>query len=46
VDERQCDVEREEVSKSTGNSLMMKDSVEKFGADVTRVVLVDAGDGI
>ena len=24
----------------------MKDSVEKFGADVTRVVLADAGDGI
>ena len=34
------------MSKSTGNSLTMKDSVEKFGADVTRVVLADAGDGI
>jgi leucyl-tRNA synthetase len=34
------------MSKSTGNSLTMKGSVEKFGADVTRVVLADAGDGI
>ncbi|KAF9784634.1 hypothetical protein BJ322DRAFT_1204776 [Thelephora terrestris] len=34
------------MSKSTGNSLTMKDSVVKFGADVTRVVLADAGDGI
>ena len=34
------------MSKSTGNSLTMKDSVQKFGADVTRVVLADAGDGI
>lgn len=34
------------MSKSTGNSLTMQDSVEKFGADVTRVVLADAGDGI
>jgi len=34
------------MSKSTGNSLTMKDSVIKFGADVTRVVLADAGDGI
>ena len=43
--ERPSDVERGEVSKSTGNSLTMKDSVENFGADVIRVVLVDAGDG-
>jgi leucyl-tRNA synthetase len=34
------------MSKSTGNSLTMKDSVVKFGADVTRVVLADAGDSI
>jgi leucyl-tRNA synthetase len=34
------------MSKSTGNSLTMKGSVVKFGADVTRVVLADAGDGI
>ena len=34
------------MSKSTGNSLTMRASVVKFGADVTRVVLADAGDGI
>jgi leucyl-tRNA synthetase len=30
------------MSKSTGNSLTMKDGVVGFGADVTRVVLADA----
>ncbi|KAK0557446.1 cytosolic leucyl tRNA synthetase [Tilletia horrida] len=34
------------MSKSTGNSLSMQDSVEKFGADATRISLADAGDGI
>ncbi|KAF8920816.1 hypothetical protein CPB85DRAFT_1211532 [Mucidula mucida] len=34
------------MSKSTGNSLTLKESVEKFGADSTRLSLADAGDGI
>ncbi|EJU03238.1 leucine-tRNA ligase [Dacryopinax primogenitus] len=34
------------MSKSTGNSLTMRDSIQKFGADATRVALADAGDGI
>lgn len=34
------------MSKSTGNSLTLRDSVEKFGADATRLALADAGDGI
>lgn len=34
------------MSKSTGNSLTLKESVEKFGADATRIALADAGDGI
>ncbi|KAH8114896.1 leucine-tRNA ligase [Phellopilus nigrolimitatus] len=34
------------MSKSTGNSLTMREAVEKFGADATRTALADAGDGI
>jgi leucyl-tRNA synthetase len=34
------------MSKSTGNVLSMVESVEKFGADATRLSLADAGDGI
>ncbi|CAD6961809.1 unnamed protein product, partial [Tilletia laevis] len=34
------------MSKSTGNSLSMQESIEKFGADATRISLADAGDGI
>ncbi|KII84124.1 hypothetical protein PLICRDRAFT_179802 [Plicaturopsis crispa FD-325 SS-3] len=34
------------MSKSTGNSLTMRDSIEKFGADATRLSLADAGDGV
>ncbi|KAF8317942.1 leucyl-tRNA synthetase [Clavulina sp. PMI_390] len=34
------------MSKSTGNSLTLKEGVEKFGADATRIALADAGDGI
>jgi leucyl-tRNA synthetase len=34
------------MSKSTGNSLTLRDAVEKFGADATRLALADAGDGI
>ena len=34
------------MSKSTGNSLTLREAVEKFGADATRLALADAGDGI
>ncbi|GAA5852819.1 hypothetical protein JCM5353_007630 [Sporobolomyces roseus] len=36
----------EKMSKSTGNSLTLRDSLVKFGADATRVTLADAGDSI
>ncbi|GAA5885136.1 hypothetical protein JCM16303_005871 [Sporobolomyces ruberrimus] len=36
----------EKMSKSTGNSLTLRDSLLKFGADATRVTLADAGDSI
>jgi leucyl-tRNA synthetase len=36
----------EKMSKSTGNFLTLIDSVQKFGADATRVALADAGDGV
>ncbi|KAF9883481.1 cytosolic leucyl tRNA synthetase [Aspergillus nanangensis] len=36
----------EKMSKSTGNFLTLKDSVDKFGADATRIAFADAGDGI
>ncbi|THH09676.1 hypothetical protein EW145_g1858 [Phellinidium pouzarii] len=34
------------ISKSTGNSLTLREAVEKFGADATRTALADAGDAI
>lgn len=34
------------MSKSTGNSLTLNESVKKFGSDATRIALADAGDGI
>ncbi|KAE8150414.1 hypothetical protein BDV25DRAFT_154356 [Aspergillus avenaceus] len=36
----------EKMSKSTGNFLTLRDSVDKFGADATRIAFADAGDGI
>lgn len=36
----------EKMSKSTGNFLTIKDCIEKFGADATRITLADAGDGL
>ncbi|GAO46196.1 hypothetical protein G7K_0433-t1 [Saitoella complicata NRRL Y-17804] len=36
----------EKMSKSTGNSLTMREAVGKFGADATRIALADAGDAI
>ncbi|CAG8511883.1 10578_t:CDS:2 [Ambispora gerdemannii] len=37
---------REKMSKSTGNFMTGADAVEKYGADATRVALADAGDAI
>lgn len=34
------------MSKSTGNNMIMREGVEKFGADATRIALADAGDGM
>ncbi|KAI0200376.1 leucyl-tRNA synthetase [Astrocystis sublimbata] len=34
------------MSKSTGNFLTLRDAVEKYGADATRISLADGGDGI
>ncbi|KDR74066.1 hypothetical protein GALMADRAFT_141803 [Galerina marginata CBS 339.88] len=34
------------MSKGTGNSLSLREGIEKFGADATRLTLADAGDGI
>jgi len=34
------------MSKSTGNSLTLRNGVDKFGADAMRLTLADAGDGI
>ncbi|CAG8158148.1 unnamed protein product [Penicillium salamii] len=36
----------EKMSKSTGNFLTLKDSIDKFGADATRIAFADAGDSI
>ncbi len=34
------------MSKSTGNSMTLRNGVDKFGADATRISLADAGDAI
>jgi len=36
----------EKMSKSTGNFLTVRDCIEKFGVDATRITLADAGDGL
>lgn len=36
----------EKMSKSTGNFLTLRDCIDKFGVDATRVTLADAGDGL
>jgi leucyl-tRNA synthetase len=36
----------EKMSKSTGNSMTLREGVEKFGADATRIALADSGDGM
>ncbi|KAG2187864.1 hypothetical protein INT44_000614, partial [Umbelopsis vinacea] len=37
---------REKMSKSTGNFLTLDDAIEKYGADATRLALADAGDSV
>lgn len=39
-------VNGEKMSKSKGNSMTMRQAIEKFGADAARLCLADAGDGI
>lgn len=36
----------DKMSKSSGNFLTLRDAVDKFGADATRIAFADAGDGI
>ncbi|ORY74131.1 leucyl-tRNA synthetase [Protomyces lactucae-debilis] len=36
----------DKMSKSTGNFLTMREAVQKFGADATRLCLADAGDSL
>ncbi|KAJ2161605.1 cytosolic leucyl tRNA synthetase [Coemansia sp. RSA 552] len=36
----------QKMSKSTGNTLGLRESCERFGADATRLTLADAGDGV
>ncbi|KAH0833985.1 hypothetical protein J3R83DRAFT_11219 [Lanmaoa asiatica] len=36
----------QKMSKSKGNSLTLREGIEKFGADAMRLTLADAGDGI
>lgn len=37
---------KEKMSKSTGNFLTLADCIKKFGVDATRLTLADAGDGL
>ncbi|EMD35016.1 hypothetical protein CERSUDRAFT_116529 [Gelatoporia subvermispora B] len=39
-------VNGQKMSKSKGNSMTMRQCIEKFGTDATRLCLADAGDGI
>ncbi|KAG8215233.1 hypothetical protein J3R82DRAFT_8779 [Butyriboletus roseoflavus] len=36
----------QKMSKSKGNSLTLREGIEKFGADAMRLTLADAGDGV
>ncbi|KAI5467015.1 hypothetical protein BGZ63DRAFT_410109 [Mariannaea sp. PMI_226] len=36
----------EKMSKSTGNFMTLKEMVEKYGADASRIALADSGDGV
>merc|ERR1719243_50880 len=39
-------VDAEKMSKSKGNFLTLKQSIDQFGADATRLACADAGDGL
>lgn len=39
-------VDAEKMSKSKGNFLMMNETIQKFGADATRLACADAGDSL
>eukprot|EP00301_Raphidiophrys_heterophryoidea_P022998 c7009_g1_i1.p1 GENE.c7009_g1_i1~~c7009_g1_i1.p1 ORF type:complete len:1146 (+),score=341.15 c7009_g1_i1:104-3541(+) len=39
-------LDNEKMSKSTGNFMTMRQAVDKYSADATRMALADAGDGI
>ncbi|KAN0080063.1 hypothetical protein V8E55_009629 [Tylopilus felleus] len=39
-------VNGQKMSKSKGNSLTLREGIEKFGADAMRLTLADAGDGV
>ena len=36
----------QKMSKSTGNFLTLRDSIDRYGADATRLTLAEAGDGV
>ncbi|KID76764.1 Leucine--tRNA ligase, cytoplasmic [Metarhizium brunneum] len=36
----------EKMAKSTGNFMTLRDLVEKYGADASRIAIADAGDGV
>ncbi|KAG8157005.1 hypothetical protein KVR01_013227 [Diaporthe batatas] len=36
----------EKMSKSTGNFLTLRETIERFGADAARIAIADAGDGM
>jgi leucyl-tRNA synthetase len=39
-------VEGQKMSKSKGNFIVLKDAIEKYGADTVRITLMDSGEGI
>ncbi|MES1913180.1 MAG: hypothetical protein MHM6MM_005395, partial [Cercozoa sp. M6MM] len=39
-------IDNEKMSKSTGNFLLLQDSIRLFSADATRLAMADAGDGL
>jgi leucyl-tRNA synthetase len=39
-------VEGEKMSKSKGNFILLKEAIEKYGADATRIALMDSAEGL
>jgi len=39
-------IEGEKMSKSKGNFIILNDAIEKYGADVTRIALMDSAEGL